>query len=474
MNYETVIGIEMHCELKTKTKMFSGAPAQFNEDPNTSVNEIDLAHPGTLPCLNKKAVELAVRACLGTHCAIDSLVRFDRKNYYYPDLTKGYQITQQFHPLGRAGYVEIDTPQGKKKIRLNRIHMEEDTARQFHQGDTTYLDFNRSGVPLIEIVTEADMRTGQEAADYVAKLRNILRYLGVSDGKMEEGSMRCDTNVSIRPAGSKALGTKTEIKNLNSIANIQKAIDYEARRQAEVLEAGGRVEQATFRFDEAGQKTVMMRRKEGDVDYKFFPEPNIFPVRLSEEWLQSIRESLPELPGQRAQRYREQYGLKDYDISVLIDNKELSDFYDEVMRHTDQAEMAANYILSDMSGWLNQKGVSLEKSSVTPQNLAALVHLVSSGKISSKQAKDLFPLVMEGKDPKEQVKKLGLSQITDPQEIRRIVIQVLDANAQSVADYKGGKDRALGYLVGQVMKMSRGKANPQTAHDLVVEEIDKR
>ena len=295
MNYETVIGIEIHCELKTKTKMFSGAPVAFGKVANTCVNEIDLGHPGCLPCVNKEAVRLAIKAATALHCEIDTLVRFDRKNYYYSDLPKGFQITQQFHPIGSGGWLEIETSQGKKKIRLNRMHMEEDTAKQFHTQEGTLIDFNRAGTPLVEIVSEPDMRSGEEAAAYVEKLRMILLYLGVSDVKMEEGSMRCDVNISLRPEGSETFGVKTEIKNLNSISNVQKAIDAEVERQRAILEAGGEVEQATRRYDETQKTTIMMRKKEGNVDYKYFPEPNIFPIRLDDRWIADIQEHLEDV-----------------------------------------------------------------------------------------------------------------------------------------------------------------------------------
>ena len=473
MNYETVIGIELHCELKTKTKMFSSAPTSFAQLPNSCTNEIDLGHPGTLPCLNKKAVELALRACLATHCEIDQLVKFDRKNYYYPDLPKGFQITQQFHPLGRNGYVEIETEEGLKKIRLNRIHMEEDTAKQFHQGEFTYLDFNRAGTPLVEIVSEADMRSGKEAADYVEQVRNILCYLEVSDGKMEEGSLRCDTNVSIRPIGSTTLGTKTEIKNLNSLANIQKAVDYESKRQAELLAKGEKVIQATLRFDEPTQSTIMMRKKEGNVDYKFFPEPNIFPIKLEDSWIAEIKTNLPELPAQRVKRYEEEYHLSAYNISILVANKSLSDFFDSAMKYTSEPTIAANYLMGEVLGALNGKNITIEQTKLSPESFGKLINLIASKKINSKQAKDLLPQLLEGKDPEVLIKQSGISQITDLTEITKIVEEVIAQNQQSVADYHAGRDRALGYIVGQVMKQSKGKVNPQIAHDLVLAQIDK-
>ncbi|MDD6467945.1 MAG: Asp-tRNA(Asn)/Glu-tRNA(Gln) amidotransferase subunit GatB [Erysipelotrichaceae bacterium] len=474
MDYETVIGIELHCELKTKTKMFSSSPVSFGARANSCTNEIDLGHPGTLPCVNKKAVELALRACTATHCTIDPLVRFDRKNYYYSDLPKGFQITQQFHPIGKNGYVTIEVDGEEKQIRLNRIHMEEDTAKQFHNYDGTYLDFNRAGIPLIEVVSEADMRNGKEAAAYVEKVRTILYYLGVSDGKMEEGSMRCDVNVSIRPVGSTTFGTKTEIKNLNSISNVQKAIEVEVERQKEVIEQGKEVIQATYRFDEATRKTVMMRKKEGAVDYKFFPEPNIFPIQLDAEWIKKIQKEMPELPQQRRVRYEKEYGLTEYDISVLVANKEVSDFYDAVMKHTKQAKMAANWVITELLSILNKANQSIEDAKIQPQHLACLMDLIASNEISGKQAKVVFAEMMDGKDPKQVIEEKGMKQMSDSSALLKMIQEVLDEQPQSIEDYKNGKDRAIGFLVGQVMKKSKGQANPKMTNELLLQEIQKR
>ena len=474
MNFETVIGIELHCELKTKTKMFSGSPVSFGARSNSCVNEIDLGHPGTLPCLNKKAVELAIRACTATNCSIDTLVKFDRKNYYYTDLPKGYQITQQFHPIGSNGYVTIEVDGEEKKVRLNRIHMEEDTAKQFHYADGTYVDFNRAGIPLIEIVTEADMRSGKEAAAYVEKMRTILYYLGVSDGKMEEGSMRCDVNVSIRPVGSTTFGTKTEIKNLNSISNVQKAIEVEVERQTEEILAGREIVQATYRFDEATRKTVMMRKKEGAVDYKYFPEPNIFPIQLDSNWVKKIQDEMPELPEQRKVRYEKEYGLSEYDTSVLIANKEVSDFYDAVMKHTTQAKLAANWVITELLSILNKNNVSIADAKIQPAHLASMVDMIAKDEISGKQAKEVFVDVVEGKDPKEVIEAKGMKQVSDSSALLAIINSVLDEQPQSIVDYKNGKDRAIGFLVGQVMKKSKGQANPKMTNQLLLQEIAKR
>lgn len=474
MKYETVIGIEIHCELKTKTKMFSSAPVAFGEVANTCVNEVDLGHPGTLPCVNKEAVRLAVKAATALRCEIDPLVKFDRKNYYYSDLPKGFQITQQFHPIGRNGCITIETEDGKKDIRINRIHMEEDTAKQFHSDAGTLIDFNRAGTPLVEIVSEADMRSGSEAAAYVEKLRTLLYYLGVSDVKMEEGSMRCDVNVSIRPVGSTAFGTKTEVKNLNSISNVQKAIDAEVERQIQLVENGEKVEQATRRYDETQKTTILMRKKEGNVDYKFFPEPNITPIRLSDEWISEIQENMEELPDERKARYMGQNELSAYDADVLVSNRELSDFYDEVIKHTKAYKKAANWVIVELSAALNKANIKPADNPCKAEYLADMINMVEAQEISGKQAKVVFEEIMKGKDPKKVVEEKGMKQMSDASELLAMINTVLDNNPQSIEDFKNGKDRTVGFLVGQVMKASKGQANPAMTNKLIQEELKKR
>lgn len=474
MKYETVIGIEIHCELKTKTKMFSGAPVTFGAPANSCVNEVDLGHPGILPCVNKEAVRLAVMAATALHCEIDPLVKFDRKNYYYSDLPKGFQITQQFHPIGTGGYVEIESEEGVKQIRLNRIHMEEDTAKQFHNEAGTLIDFNRAGTPLIEIVSEADMRSGKEAAAYVEKLRSILHYLGVSDVKMEEGSMRCDVNISLREVGTTAFGVKTEIKNLNSIANVQKAVEYEIQRQSELLDQGESIIQETRRFDEAKKATVSMRKKEGNVDYKYFPEPNILPIRLADDWIKEIQEHLPELPDARIQRYQSDYGLNDYDAGVLVNNRDLANFFDCVCEHTGEYKLAANWTIVELTAALNKANYKMDQNPCDPKHLADMINMMKAGEISSKQAKTVFEEIMLGKDPKTVVEEKGMKQMSDTTELLRMINEVLDQNPKSIEDFKNGKDRAIGFLVGQVMKASKGQANPAMTNQLIKEELSKR
>lgn len=471
--YKTTIGIEIHCELKTGTKMFSGAPVKFGETANTCTSVVDLAMPGTLPSVNKEAVRLAIKACTGLHCDIDPLVKFDRKNYYYSDLPKGFQITQQFHPIGQDGYVEIETEEGSKRIRIERIHMEEDTAKQFHRETGTYIDFNRAGVPLVEIVSRPDMHSAEEAAAYVDTLRQILLYLNVSDVKMEEGSMRCDVNISL--SADDSLGTKTEIKNLNSIANVQKAVAAEIERQSRILDEGGRVAQATRRYDESQKTTVLMRKKEGAVDYKYFPEPNIFPIQLDEAWIRDIQDSMEELPAARRARFMKDYGLGEYDAQVLVADPAMADYYEEAAKTAKDAKKTANWVIGDLSAALNRDNRTFANAGVAPEHLAQLVNLVADGTISGKQAKTVFEdMLSSGKEPAKIVEEKGMKQVTDEGAILALVTEVLDANPKSIEDYKAGKDRAIGFLVGQVMKKSRGTANPKRTNELIREELAKR
>lgn len=473
MNYETVIGIEIHCELKTKSKMFSGAPVAVNMQPNTCVNEIDLGHPGVLPSLNKEAVRLSVLACSALNLEIDPVVRFDRKNYYYSDLPKGFQITQQFHPIGQHGYIDLELEEGTKRIRINRLHMEEDTAKQYHADDETWIDFNRAGTPLIEIVSEADIRSAKEAMAYVEKLRNILVYLDVTDGKMEEGSLRCDINISLREVGTEAFGVKTEVKNLNSISNIERAIQAEVERQSALLNAGDVVEQATRRYDDVAKTTILMRKKEGTVDYKYFPEPNIPPIRLDQKWIESIQASMPELPDVRHARYMG-LGLSDYDAQVLISNKALSDFFDQLLKHTSYVKLAANYCISDLLANISQKELSDESYALKIEEMGQLINGLGKQDISSKQAKDIFVELLKGKDYQATIKALNIEQVSDTSVLSAMIEAVLEENEQSIIDYHNGKDRALGFLMGQIMKKSKGQANPALTNKLLLEELLKR
>ena len=472
-DYQVTIGIEIHCELKTRTKMFSGAPVSFGDVANTNTSVIDLGHPGTLPCVNKEAVRLAIKACTGLNCTIDPLIKFDRKNYYYSDLPKGFQITQQFHPIGKDGFVTISTEDGEKKVRIERIHMEEDTAKQFHRDTGTYIDFNRAGTPLIEIVSRPDMHSAAEAAAYVEALRRILFYLNVSDVRMEEGSMRCDINISLSDDPEK-LGTKVEIKNLNSIANVQKAVQAEIERQSALLEAGEAVEQATRRYDEPTRSTVLMRKKEGNVDYKYFPEPNIFPIQLDAAWIESIQNSLEELPEQRMARLQKTFGLNDYDASVLVNDRDMADYYEAVMKTAKDPKKAANWVIGDLSAWLNKNNLSFAKNPASPEAIARLVNRVEEGVISGKQAKEVFEEVMKGADPDQVIQDKGMKQMSDDGALLEMIGKVLDENPKSIEDFKNGKSRAVGFLMGQVMKASKGQANPKKANALLSEELKKR
>jgi aspartyl-tRNA(Asn)/glutamyl-tRNA(Gln) amidotransferase subunit B len=473
MTYETVIGIEIHCELKTRSKMFSGAPVTYGAAPNTAVNEIDLGHPGVLPSLNKAAVEKALQACMALNLSIDPLVRFDRKNYFYADLPKGFQITQQFYPIGKEGWLDIEVDGETRRIRINRLHMEEDTAKQYHVEDASWIDFNRAGVPLVEIVSEADLRTAKEAMAYVDKLRNILVYLDVTDGKMEEGSLRCDINISLRPVGTTAFGTKTEIKNINSISNIEKAVASEIARQSALLDAGQPVEQATRRYDDVAKTTVLMRMKEGSVDYKYFPEPNIPPVLLSQTWIDAIRLALPELPDARYARYRS-LGLSDYDAGQLIQNKALSDLFDALLPQVKSVKLAANWCLGDLLANLSQDQLTQKSYALNLSELAAMINALADQTISSKQAKDIFGHLLEGQGYDATVKALDIVQVSDTSVLSALVDEVLNENPQSIVDYHAGKDRALGFLVGQLMKKSKGQANPALSSELLKAQLATR
>ena len=475
MNYDTVVGIEIHLELNTKTKMFSGAPYKFKKEANTCTNEVDIALPGTLPSLNKEAVKKAIALCIALNLNIDKLIKFDRKNYYYSDLPKGFQITQQFHPIGSNGYIDIYLDGEYKKIRINRCHMEEDTAKQFHLNDVTLIDYNRSSVPLLEIVSEPDMSSGKEAALYVEKLRQTFEYLGISDAKMEEGEMRCDVNISLKPQGSDKFGTKVEIKNLNSISNVKDAIDFETKRQAKVLDEGGTIVQETRRFDEKTMKTVSMRKKEGAVDYKYFPEPNIFPIRIPDSMIEEVKASMPELPDSKSKRYLGEYKLSEYDTKTILANKNLSIYFDEAMKTASNPKNLCNLLTSELMGLLVKGNKTIETSPVSSENLAKLSNFLESKEISSRQGKEVLEEMFNtSKDPETIIKEKGLKQVSNEDEILNIVLEVLNENPQSIEDFKNGKDRALGFMVGQVMKKSKGQANPKMASDLLTKELAKR
>ncbi|WP_071131213.1 Asp-tRNA(Asn)/Glu-tRNA(Gln) amidotransferase subunit GatB [Enterococcus timonensis] len=475
-NFETVIGLEVHVELKTNSKIFSPSPAQFGSDPNTNTNVIDWGYPGVLPVMNKGALAFGIKAALALNCEISKETHFDRKNYFYPDNPKAYQISQFDEPIGHDGWIEIDVNGVKKKIRIERVHLEEDAGKNIHGNDGySYVDLNRQGTPLIEIVSEADMRSPEEAYAYLEALRSIIQFTEVSDVKMEEGSMRCDANISIRPYGQEKFGTKTELKNLNSLSFVKKGLAFEEIRQAKVLLAGGIIQQETRRFDETTSQTILMRVKEGSSDYRYFPEPDLPPFEISQAWIDEIRKTLPEMPNARRLRYINELGLPEYDAMVLTLSKEMSDFFEATVANGADAKLASNWLMGDVSANLNAEKKELAETKLTPEHLAELIQLITSGTISSKIAKQVFKAVMEdGVAPKNYVEEKGLVQLSDPAQLIPVITEILDSNEQSVADFKNGKERATGFLVGQIMKKTRGKANPSVVNQLLMDELAKR
>ncbi len=476
-DYEMVMGLEVHAELSTKTKIFCSCPTEFGGDPNTHTCPICMAMPGTLPVLNEKVVEYAVKAGLATNCEISRDSKNDRKNYFYPDLPKAYQISQFDKPLCEHGYIEIEDDEGNpKKIRLTRIHIEEDAGKLNHNefGGGSLVDLNRAGVPLIEIVSEPDLRSSGEAERYLKKLKSILEYIEVSDCKMQEGSLRADVNVSVRKKGSDKLGTRTEMKNMNSFKAITRAIEYEAERQADVIEDGGKIDQETLRWDDVSGKTFPMRDKEDAQDYRYFPDPDLVAIRLSEEYIENIKNNLPELPESRKARYMDEFKLSEKDSNLLTASKYLSNLFEEAEEICKNAKAVANWILSDISRILNEKEMEAEEIPFTGKELAKLVELIEKGTISSAIGKKVITELFENpKDPEEIIKEKGWIQISDEGAIKEVVMKVLENNPQSVADYKAGKDKALGFLVGQAMKETKGKANPQMLNKMFLEELNK-
>lgn len=475
MNFETIIGLEVHVELKTKSKIFCGCSTEFGAPPNTHTCPICLGHPGVLPVLNKEAVELAMRAAMALNCEIATDTKFDRKNYFYPDNPKAYQISQYDQPIGRNGYIEIEVNGKKKRIGITRLHLEEDAGKLTHHEDGSLVDFNRVGTPLIEIVSEPDIRSPEEAYAYLEKLKAIMQYTGVSDCKMEEGSLRCDANLSLRPYGQEAFGTKTELKNLNSFNFVQKGLEYERDRQARILLSGGVIRQETRRFDEATKTTVLMRVKEGSEDYRYFPEPDLVKLHIDDAWKERVRAQIPELPDARKARYINELGLPAYDAMVLTQSKDVSDFFEATIAAGADAKQASNWIMGEVMAYLNAEAKEITEVPLTPEALAKLIALIEKGTISSKIAKKVFKELMKnGGDPEKIVKEKGLVQISDEAQLREIILPILDANEQSIIDYKNGKDRALGFLVGEVMKKTRGQANPPMVNKIILEEISKR
>ena len=473
-NYEVIIGLEVHAELSTKTKIFCSCPTTFGAAPNTHTCPICMAMPGTLPVLNEKVVEYAVKAGLATNCEISRNSKNDRKNYFYPDLPKAYQISQFDQPLCEHGYVEIETSEEKKKIRLTRIHIEEDAGKLNHDefAGGSLVDLNRAGVPLIEIVSEPDLRGSEEVEAYLKKLKSILEYIEVSDCKMQEGSLRADVNVSVRKKGDTKLGTRTEMKNMNSFKSITRAIEYEVDRQIDVIEDGGEVEQETLRWDDVSGKTFPMRDKEDAQDYRYFPDPDLVAIKLSEEYIENIKNTLPELPESRRERYLKDYGLSEKDANIITASKYLSDLFEGAIKVCNNPKAVNNWIISDISRILNETEMEPIQIPFDSKQLGKLIILIDKGTISSSIAKKVLEELFENpRDPEEIIKEKGWIQISDEGAIKEVVLKVLEANPQSVADYKAGKEKAIGFLVGQAMKATKGKANPQMLNEMFKKEI---
>ena len=474
-SYETVIGLEVHAELSTKTKIFCSCPTEFGGAPNTHTCPICMAMPGTLPVLNEKVVEYAVKAGLATNCEISRNSKNDRKNYFYPDLPKSYQISQFDKPLCEHGYIEIEDEEGnKKKIRLLRIHIEEDAGKLNHDdfSGESLVDLNRAGVPLIEMVSEPDLRSAYEVEQYLRKLKSILEYIEVSDCKMQEGSLRADVNVSVRKKGSTEFGTRTEMKNMNSFRSITRAIEYEVDRQIDLIEDGGKVEQETLRWDDVSGKTFSMRDKEDAQDYRYFPDPDLVAIKLSDEYIENIKNNLPELPESRKQRYLEEYNLSEKDANIITGSKYLSNLFEGAIKVCNNPKAVNNWIISDISRILNETEMEPIEIPFDSEQLGKLITLIDKGTISSSIAKKVLEELFENpKDPEEIVKEKGWIQISDEGAIKEVVLKVLENNPQSVADYKAGKEKAIGFLVGQAMKETKGKANPQMLNKMFKENM---
>ncbi|MFD1672961.1 Asp-tRNA(Asn)/Glu-tRNA(Gln) amidotransferase subunit GatB [Agrilactobacillus yilanensis] len=476
MNFETTIGLEVHVELKTKTKMFSPSPVEFGDEPNTNTNVIDFGMPGVLPKVNKQAYRYGIMVASALNATITRDTHFDRKNYFYPDNPKAYQITQFEKPLGTDGWIEIEVDGKKKKIGITELHVEEDAGKNTHSEDGySYVDLNRQGTPLIEIVSKPDIASPDEAYAYLEKLRQIVQFTGASDVKMEEGSMRVDTNISIRPIGQSDYGVKTELKNLNSFNFVRKGLAYEEKRQARELMAGGVIRQETRRYDDATGQTYLMRVKEGSDDYRYFPEPDIPPFHLDDAWIKEIQASIPEMPEKRRARYVQEFGLPEYDANVLTATKEMSDFFDAAVAQKADPKLISNWLMGEVNAYMNDKKLDLQETKLTPENLATMVKLITDGTISSKIAKKVFKeTITNGTEPKEYVEAKGLAQLSDPAKLTPIIDGVLDSNQQSIDDFKNGKDRAIGFLVGQIMKQTKGKADPKVVNQILMTELKKR
>ena len=470
MDYEAVIGLEVHAQLLTESKIFCSCSTAFGAAPNSNTCPVCLGMPGVLPVMNKRVVEFTIKMALATQCRINSVNRFARKNYFYPDLPKGYQISQYALPLAEAGYVDIDVNGDTRRIGITRIHMEEDAGKLIHDehSPASYVDLNRTGVPLIEIVSEPDMRSAAEAAAYLRGLHEILVYLEICDGNMEEGSFRCDANVSLRPRGQEEFGTRAELKNMNSFRNVQHALEYEISRQQYVLESGGAVIQETRLWDDAQGVTHSMRGKEEAHDYRYFPDPDLVPIVISPEWIDDVKGTLPELPREKRERFVRDYDIPPYDAGVLTATRALADYYEATLRHSAAPKSASNWIMGDILGHLKEDRLDITSSPVRPKDLGALIALIEDGTISGKIAKEVFEEMWKtGQSPEKIVEAQGLRQISDASALGAAVDEVLAANPDQVVQYRGGKDKLFGYFVGQTMKATQGKANPQLINEIL-------
>ena len=476
MNYEIVMGLEVHVELATKSKIFCGCSTEFGGEPNTHVCPVCSGMPGVLPVMNKKVVEYAVKAGLALNCDITRKNRFDRKNYFYPDLPKAYQVSQLYFPICQNGKVEIDVDGVKKNIGIHEIHMEEDAGKLVHDpwDDCTLVDYNRCGVPLLEIVSEPDFRSAEEVLAYLNKLRDILMFLGVSDCKMQEGSMRADVNLSIRPVGQEEFGTRTEMKNMNSFKAIQRAIKYEAERQMDILDAGKEVMQETRRWDDNKGASFAMRSKENAQDYRYFPEPDLVPIEISDEWIDDVRKSLPELPSQKKERYLSEYGLPEYDVDIITGSKYLVKIFEEALNVCGEAKEVSNWIMGEVLRLASDTGTEFEDIKFNPENLGRLIVILKNKVINRGTAKEVFEkMFTENIEPEQYIKENGLEMVNDDSAVLAVVKTVIEANPKAVAEYKGGSAKVKGFIVGQCMKQLKGKADPGTVNKIIAEELEK-
>ena len=471
--WEVIIGLEVHAQVLSKSKLFSSSSTKFGADPNTQVSLVDSAFPGMLPVINQFCVEQSVKTGLGLKAKINLNSVFDRKNYFYADLPQGYQISQYKNPIVGEGEVILDMPYGSKKVGIERLHLEQDAGKSIHDMDpeNSFVDLNRSGVALMEIVSKPDLRSPEEVNSYVKKLRSIMRYIGTCDGNMQEGSLRADVNVSVRKVGDKKFGTRCEIKNVNSIRFMEMAIEFEAKRQVELLESGKKIDQETRLYDTKKNTTRSMRSKEDAHDYRYFPDPDLLPLKLDKSLIDKLKKELPELPDQKKERFIKEHNLSPYEANILVSEKEISEYYEKVIKESDK-KLATNWIIGELFAVLNKKNISISESPVSAKNLSSLIKLISSGKISGKIAKTVFEKMQEGdKDPKQIVEKEGLLQQSDPKELEKIIVTVISKNKEKVTQYKSGKEKLFGYFVGEVMKLSKGKANPQLVNEILKKKL---